>query len=48
MKEKIFNKVAKLYGEELAPSLTQDILALVDKWRGHAPVSYTHLRAHET
>ena len=30
MKEKIFNKVAKLYGEELAPSLTQDILALVD------------------
>ncbi|NOI74452.1 sugar phosphorylase [Vibrio coralliilyticus] len=37
MKEKIYNKVAKLYGEELAPSLTQDILALVDKWRGHAP-----------
>ncbi|MCG9577095.1 sugar phosphorylase [Vibrio tubiashii] len=35
--EKIYQKVALLYGDEQAESITQDILALVEKWQGKAP-----------
>ncbi|WP_036818947.1 alpha-amylase family glycosyl hydrolase, partial [Photobacterium sanctipauli] len=37
MNEKIYRKVAHLYGEEQAQAITTDILALVEKWRGKAP-----------
>jgi len=37
MNEKIYQKVALLYGDEQAGTITQDILALVEKWQGKAP-----------
>ncbi len=37
MNDKIYNKVAKLYGEEQATQITNDVLALMDKWRGKSP-----------
>lgn len=38
MIEKIlFNKVADIYGEEEAHSVTQEILALIEKWKPSAP-----------
>ncbi|MBA5761149.1 Beta-galactosidase C-terminal domain [Vibrio sp. 404] len=36
-KQQIYTKVADLYGEAQAESITADILALVEKWRGKAP-----------
>ncbi|ROV58700.1 sugar phosphorylase [Vibrio ponticus] len=37
IKQQIYTKVAQLYGEAQAESITADILALVEKWRGKAP-----------
>lgn len=37
MNEKIYQKVALIYGDEQAERITQEILALVEKWRGKAP-----------
>ncbi|MGF1703656.1 sugar phosphorylase [Photobacterium makurazakiensis] len=37
MNEKIYQKVALLYGDEQAQLITEDILALIEKWRGKAP-----------
>ncbi|GAM59106.1 putative sucrose phosphorylase [Vibrio ishigakensis] len=37
MNEKIYNKVAALYGEDQATTITSDIHALMQKWQGKAP-----------
>lgn len=33
----ITQKVAEIYGQEQAPQITEQILALIDKWQGKAP-----------
>ena len=37
IKTTIFEKVARLYGESKAQSVTDDILALIEKWKPRAP-----------
>lgn len=37
IEQTIFNKVAGIYGEEDAHSITQEILVLIDKWKPRAP-----------